>query len=144
MAWDIPGAVTALTGLISKLIPDKAARDAATAALQQMAEQGALTEELAQLQAITSAQTEINKVEAASTSLFIAGWRPYVGWICGTGLGMDCIVRPLVNWIAALCGHPVDFPVLTNALLQSTMAGLLGLGHISRTVEKIQGVQGNH
>lgn len=144
MAWDIPAAVTALSGIINKLIPDRAAAAAATATLQQMAAQGAIAEELAQLQAVTSAQTDVNKVEAASTSLFIAGWRPYVGWICGTGLGMDCIVRPLVNWIATLCGHPVDFPVLTNALLQSTMAGLLGLGHITRTFEKIQGVQGNH
>lgn len=142
---DIGNALGApLKALIDKLVPDRAAAAAAKSALDAQMATGALAQEMAQLVAVTSAQTDINKVEAASASLFIAGWRPYVGWICGTGLGMDCIVRPLVNWIAALCGHPVDFPVLSNALLQSTMAGLLGLGHIARTVEKVQGVVGKH
>lgn len=133
-----------IVAIINKVVPDRAAAAAAIATLNQMQLQGQLADEMAQLQAVTVNQTDIDKVEAASSSLFVAGWRPYVGWICGTGLGIDCILRPLVNWAAALCGHPVDFPVMSNVLLQSTMAGLLGLGHISRTVEKVQGVVGSH
>jgi Holin of 3TMs, for gene-transfer release len=133
-----------ILGLIGKLIPDKTAAAAAQAQLQMLAAQGALNEELAQLQAVTTAQSDINKVEAASTSLFVAGWRPYVGWICGTALGLDCIIRPLVNWIATLCGHPVDFPSLNNPWMQTTMSGMLGLGFGLRTYEKKQGIAGNH
>jgi hypothetical protein len=140
--WDLVAAP--ILKIIDKVVPDRAAADAAKAQLQQMVAQGALAEELAQLQAVTTAQSDINKVEAASTSLFVAGWRPYVGWICGTGLGLDCIVRPLVNWVATLCGHPVEFPSLNDPLLKSTLAGMLGLGYGLRTYEKSQGIAGNH
>jgi hypothetical protein len=126
-------------GIIGKLIPDKAAAAAAQAQLQMMVSQGAVTEELQQLTAITTAQTDVNKVEAASASIFVAGWRPYVGWVCGTGLAMEFIIGPLLTWAT---GH--QFPKLDSPLMNSILGGMLGLGHISRTVEKIQGVAGNH
>lgn len=131
-------------GLISRVIPDKAAADAAKAQLSSMALAGQLNEEMAELVAVTAAQTDINKVEASSKSLFIAGWRPFVGWVCGTGLAISCIIAPLFTWLATLAGHPVVFPKLDDPVLQSTLAGMLGLGHISRTIEKIQGVVGQH
>jgi hypothetical protein len=140
----IAGILKPISDIIMKVIPDKAAAAAAVAQLQQLQLQGALQEELIQLQAVTSAQTDVDKVEAASTSVFIAGWRPYVGWVCGTGLAISCIIAPMFTWLAALAGHPVVFPVLNDPLLQSTLAGMLGLGHITRTVEKIQGVVGQH
>jgi hypothetical protein len=133
-----------ILSIVNKLIPDKTAAAAAQAQLQMMVASGQLTEELAQLQAVTTAQSDINKVEAASASLFVAGWRPYVGWICGTALGLDCIVRPLVNWAAALHGHPIDFPALNSPWMQTTMTGMLGLGWSTRTYEKVKGVAGNH
>lgn len=131
-------------GLISRVIPDKSAADAAKAQLASMALAGQLNEEMTQLIAATTAQTDINKVEASSTSIFVAGWRPYVGWVCGTGLAISCIIAPLFTWLSALIGHPTQFPKLDDPLLQATLAGMLGLGHISRTVEKIQGVVGQH
>lgn len=136
--------VEPLTGIINKLIPDKAAAAAAIAKLQEMQAQGAIQEEVAQLTAVTSAQSDVDKVEAASTSLFIAGWRPFVGWICGVGLGMSTIIAPLFTWASALAGHPTPFPNLDNPLLQSTLAGMLGLGYGLRTYEKLKGAQGNH
>lgn len=140
--WDLVAAP--VLKIIDKAIPDRAAADAAKAALNQLGTQGALQEELLQLVAVTSAQSDVNKIEAASTSLFVAGWRPYVGWICGTALGLDCIIRPLVNWAATLCGHPVDFPSLNNVWMQTTMSGMLGLGFGLRTYEKKQGIAGSH
>lgn len=137
-------AIKAVGGIISKVLPDAAAAAAAKAQLAQMAAQGQLQEELLQLQAITSAQTDINKVEAGSTNMFIAGARPFIMWVCGIGLAMSCIVGPLFTWFTALIGHPTPFPQLNDPLLQSTMFGLLGLGHVTRTVEKIKGVVGNH
>lgn len=139
------GAVINKVGdLLSKVLPDKAAAAAAVAQLQMLQAQGALTQELTELAAITSAQTDVNKVEAASASIFIAGWRPFVGWVCGVALGVSSIVAPLFTWLATLAGHPVAFPVLTDPLLQATLAGMLGLGHVSRTIEKIQGVAAQH
>lgn len=137
-------AIKAVGSIISKVLPDTAAKEAAQAQLNTLAASGAIQEEMMQLAAVTSAQTDINKVEAASTSWFVAGWRPYVGWVCGTGLAISCIIAPMFTWLAALSGHPVVFPVLNDPLLQSTLAGMLGLGHITRTVEKIQGVVGKH
>ena len=133
-----------ILGIINKLIPDKTAAAAAQAQLQMMVAQGAINEELAQLQAVTTAQSDINKVEAASTSIFVAGWRPYVGWICGTGLGLQVIVAPLFTWLSTLIGHPTQFPKFDDVLLQSTLAGMLGLGYGLRTFEKFKGVAGNH
>lgn len=133
-----------ILGIINKVVPDKAAQQAAAEKLQQLAAQGELDEEMTQLKAVTSAQSDVDKVEAASTSLFIAGWRPFVGWICGAGLGMSTIVAPLFTWASALAGHPIPFPNLDNPLLQSTLAGMLGLGYGLRTYEKFKGVTGNH
>jgi hypothetical protein len=130
-------------GLISKVIPDRAAAAAATAQLQQMAAAGQLQEELLQLQAVTSAQTDINKVEAASTNWFIAGGRPAVIWICAAALALNLIFGPLFVWAAALAGHPTPFPTLDPNLLMALLFPLLGLG-AARTFEKVKGVAGNH
>ncbi len=140
--WEIVAAP--ILKIIDKVIPDKAAAQVAKDALTAQAQQGALAEELAELQSVTTAQTDINKVEAASANWWVAGWRPYIGWICGTGLAMSAIVGPLFTWVTMLCGHPTPFPIANDPLLQSTLAGLLGMGHISRTVEKIKGVTGSH
>jgi len=129
-----------VTDIINKVVPDTAAKQAAQAELQKLALQGSLQSELTQLLAVTSAQTDINKVEAASTNLFVSGWRPFIGWICGVGLGMSCIVGPLFTWIAALSGHPTPFPAFDDPLLRSTLAGMLGLGFGLRTYEKVKGV----
>lgn len=140
----IAGILKPISDIILKVVPDKSAAAAAVAQLSQMQASGQIQEELLQLQSVTSAQSDVDKVEAASTSWFVAGWRPYVGWVCGTGLAISCIIAPMFTWIAALSGHPIVFPVLNDPLLQSTLAGMLGLGHITRTVEKIQGVVGKH
>ncbi len=136
--WDLIAAP--LLKIVDKLVPDRAAAQAMKDELSKMAAQGQLQEELADLQSVTTAQTDINKIEAASTNWWVSGWRPYIGWICGTGLAMSAIIGPLFNWFTILIGHPLTFPVPSDPLLQSTLAGLLGMGHISRTIEKIQGV----
>jgi hypothetical protein len=140
----IGGVVGAIGNIIGKVIDNKEKAAEATAKLQELFVSGQLTAELEQLKAVTSAQSDVNKIEAASTSLFIAGWRPFVGWICGVGLGMSCIVAPLFTWVTTLCGHPTPFPDLNNPILQSTLAGMLGLGYGLRTYEKLKDVASNH
>lgn len=131
--------IDGVTSIIGKVIPDRAAAAAATAQYQTMVLSGQLQEEMLQLQAITSAQSDINKVEAASTDSFTSRWRPFIGWVCGTGLAVQFLVRPFVMWGCNLVGHPTDFPSLDMGTLLTLLGGLLGLGAM-RTTEKLKGV----
>ena len=89
------------------------------------------------------AQTEVNKVEASSSNIFVAGWRPAVGWICAFGLAYAVILAPLIAFIARLAGYQGSFPVIEGEILNTTLFGMLGLG-LFRTAEKITGKTGNH
>jgi hypothetical protein len=136
-SWD--KVAETVTGIINKVVPDRAAAAAATATFNQLAANGQLQEELLQLQAITSAQSDINKVEAGSSSLFVAGWRPGIGWVCTLALASQYIARPLVQWGFTLAGHPVPtLPGIDDNLWQ-LMFGMLGMGSL-RTFEKFKGV----
>jgi hypothetical protein len=132
-----------ILGIINKLIPDKAAAAVAQVELQKMAASGAIQEELAQLQAITSAQSDINKVEAASTNWWVAGARPGIMWVCFAALASQYVLRPFVIWGFVLAGHSAPaLPGLDDNLWQ-LMFGMLGMGTL-RTAEKFKGVAGNH
>jgi hypothetical protein len=112
--------------LIDKLIPDPGAQDAARLELLKLQQSG-------ELSAMT-AQTEINKVEAASPSVFVSGWRPAIGWVCALAMGYQYLARPFMTaFLPAL-----SFPGLDDNLWQ-LMMGMLGLGGL-RTFEKTQGV----
>lgn len=86
-----------------------------------------------------TAQNEVNKIEAQSSSLFVAGWRPFIGWICGSGLAIQFIVNPLATFTCATLGHPIQFPLLETGTMIQLLVGMLGLGAM-RTYEKLQGV----
>jgi len=85
----------------------------------------------------TVAQIELNKVEAGNGSVFVAGWRPFVGWVCGVGLGAQVILFPLLDRIF---NWKMTFD---TELLVLTLSGMLGLGSM-RTLEKIKGVSTNN
>lgn len=84
-------------------------------------------------------QIETNKVEAASSNLFVAGWRPAIGWVGATALGWTWIVAPLVNWLASLAGANVQPPALPAEAIYPVILGMLGIS-ASRTIEKMRGV----
>lgn len=86
-------------------------------------------------------QLNVNAAEAANTNLFVSGWRPFIGWVCGLGLATQFMVNPLVTWIAALAGKPVAFPSLDLGTLLTLLFGMLGLGAM-RSYEKVQGASG--
>lgn len=121
-----------VTGLLDKFIQDKdekakLAHDIATMASKQAHEQ-------------VLAQLEVNKAEAASNSMFVAGWRPAVGWICALGMFSNFLLFPLVNFLSNISGHDVVIPLIDLTTMMPVLLGMLGLGGL-RTVEKIQGVQ---
>lgn len=89
-------------------------------------------------------QLEINKQEAASTNVFVAGWRPMVGWVCASALAYHFVLQPFLQFGLIAIHHPpmVPLPVLDAAtLITGLLAPLLGLGAM-RTFEKVQGAPG--
>lgn len=79
-------------------------------------------------------QVELNKLESQHSSIFVAGWRPFLGWICGLGLSFAFILNPIAQW---LTGHPG--PQLPMDTIHDLVIALLGLGTL-RTYEKYKGV----
>jgi len=79
------------------------------------------------------AQVELNRIGAAHRSVFIAGWRPFIGWVCGVGLAFTFLVNPLLQW---LTGEPG--PTLPNDVIMELVLGMLGLAGV-RTAEKLAG-----
>lgn len=117
--------------IIQRVFPDPAQANAAKLELLKLQQSG----DLAQI----TGQLEINKVEAANSSVFVSGWRPAVGWICAAAVGYQYLVRPLAIAGFAAYGHPLPImPGLDDNLWQ-LLLGMLGLGGL-RTYEKVQGV----
>jgi hypothetical protein len=87
---------------------------------------------------ILNAQAQINLVEASSTNIFVAGWRPAAGWCCVLGLIYSVFLRPMISWIATMAGASAVPPVIDDVMLMQLLFGMLGLGAL-RTYEKIKG-----
>ena len=85
------------------------------------------------------AQLEVNKAEAAHKSVFVAGWRPFVGWVCGVALAYHFILAPLLQFSFALAGMDQELPEFDFSQLSTVLMGMLGLGGL-RTFEKMKGV----
>lgn len=81
------------------------------------------------------AQLAINQEEAKSSSLFVAGWRPFIGWVGGLGLSYQVLLMPIGNGIAAALGFPAVFVGIDISLLQTTLGTMLGLG-VARSWDK--------
>lgn len=84
-------------------------------------------------------QLEVNKAEAQSTSLFVAGWRPFVGWTCGFALAYASILYPFMQFVTTYFGYTGKFPEIDTTITMQVLFGLLGLGGM-RTYEKAKGV----
>lgn len=116
--------------IINRFFPDKEEARKAEAEFLKLAMDGELKQVIAQLQ--------INAQEAANPSIWVAGWRPFYGWVGGTGFGYAVLFQPLLAWIASIKGWPVP-PLLDVDLLMVVAGGMLGIGGL-RTYEKRTGV----
>lgn len=116
--------------IIDRLFPDQEQKAQAELELLKLTQSGDLQTTLAQL--------EINAKEAAHPSIFVAGWRPFVGWGCGIGLLYATVGHNLLAWLAQSQGWPIP-PSVDADLLVYTLGGLLGIGGL-RTLEKVKGV----
>ena len=95
-------------------------------------------EEKAQLiQEINKAQIEVNKVEANSNSLFVSGWRPFVGWTCGVALCYHFVLPPFLTFVLYSFGQQITLPTFDMGTLTTILMGMLGLGGL-RSYEKVK------
>jgi hypothetical protein len=133
---DLTSVLGVVATVIDRAFPDPAQRDAAKLKLLELQQSG----EMAQLAADTElakAQAAINQTEAANPNLFVSGWRPFVGWVCGLGLAYAFLIKPIASpLIQKWSGVPME--ALDISTLLTLLFGMLGLGGL-RTFEKING-----
>ncbi len=122
----IPVLAPILDRTLAALIPDPAAR-------QKM--MGDLYGQLAQSDL---SQLEVNRAEAGHSSLFVAGWRPAIGWICAAALAYQFIFMPLALWVTAWKGIDFATPPVLDEHVWELMFGMLGMGAL-RSLEKLKG-----
>ena len=119
------GAVTNLaSAAINRIWPDKSEAEKQQLAAAVMVVQG---------------QLDINKVEAANPSVFVSGWRPFIGWVCGTACAWNWIGLPIAKLLITIFSYPVDLTPANLTEMMPVLLGMLGLGGL-RTLEKINGV----
>lgn len=119
------GAVADLaSNVISKIWPDKTEQEKQQLAAAVMVVQG---------------QIDINKAEAANPSVFVSGWRPAIGWVCGAACAWNWVLLPVAKVAAIALGHPLGLAPADLSEMWPLLLGMLGLGGL-RSVEKISGV----
>lgn len=126
----IPLLMPAVTEVLDRLIPDKA--EAAKVKLEMEAKI---------IEAVASqniAQMEINKEEAKNSNIFISGWRPFIGWVCGSAFAYHFLLQPFMVFLCATFGYKVDLPVFDMDALNTVLMGMLGLGGL-RSFDKFKG-----
>jgi len=121
-----------VTGILDKFIEDKDAKNAMAHEIATMAEKAA--------HEAAMAQVEVNKMEAQHRSLFVAGWRPFIGWTCGIALAYHFVLNPLIMFGVSWAGVEIpDLPEFDMSSLMTVLMGMLGLGGL-RTFEKVKKV----
>jgi hypothetical protein len=128
----ISAVLPAVTDIVSRFLPE----DKEKRAVAEREIKAQLTAHLAQ---IDLAQLGINKVEAGHRSIFVAGWRPFIGWTCGVALCYTYVLQPITVFVMIQTGHVVPLPEMDLSAMMPVLMGMLGLGGL-RTFEKFKGV----
>lgn len=126
---------------IDKIWPDKSEALKAKMALEQAIQDGRIAEMQAQFDN-AKAQLEVNAKEATNASIFVSGWRPFIGWVCGAGFAYAFVLQPLLVFILVASGHtfpPDQLPEIDFATMSPILLGMLGLGGM-RSFEKTRNV----
>jgi hypothetical protein len=121
--------------VIDKIFPNKDDANKAKIALMELQQKGELADLDANLK-VAIQQGIVNAEEAKSASLFVSGWRPFIGWICGVSLGYNYIFMPFFTYLSIWYSKSAPaMPALETGELTTILLGMLGLG-VLRTVEK--------
>ncbi len=124
--------ISPVSNLLEKVVPDSDKRAELAHEIATMAER--------QAHDIALAQIEVNKAEASSQSVFKGGWRPFIGWVCGSAFAYHFLVQPIAVFVLAYAGMDTPpLPEFDMGALMTVLGGMLGLGSL-RTFEKYKGV----
>tara|TARA_B100000212_G_C27269072_1_gene487895 strand:+ start:162 stop:563 length:402 start_codon:yes stop_codon:yes gene_type:complete len=123
--------VQPVTGLLDKFIEDKDQKNKLAHEISTMAERHA--------QELAKGQLEINKAEAQSRNIFVAGWRPFIGWTCGVAMAYNYVIHPIMIFVLAQLDYLVALPALDLGEMMPVLMGMLGLGGL-RSFEKYKGI----
>jgi len=119
------GAVSELANtVIGKIWPDKSEAE---------------KQQLSAAVTLVQGQLEVNKIEASNPSVFVSGWRPFIGWVCGMACAWNWIGISVVSTICTILKNPVLLQKADVSEMMPVLLGLLGLGAL-RTYEKAKGV----
>lgn len=111
-------------------IPDPAARERASLEMQ--------ADLLKYAAEQSQAQMEVNKVEAAHSSLFVAGWRPFIGWMGGCSLGYAFLLQPILSWFLEIVGVTTPLPEPNTEAMMALVTAMLGVT-AARSFDKWKG-----
>lgn len=126
--FGIDDAVAAGLKILDKFIPDPAEKAKAEAELR------------SSLLSWDRGQLQVNAVEAAHRSIFIAGWRPFLGWVFGIAFAFQLVLYPIAAWAASMFFYvALPEPPKLDPIMREIIVGMLGIGGL-RTYEKIKGV----
>lgn len=125
--------------IIDRVWPDPDQRAKAKLELYKAQQAGEFAEADRTLQ-LAMAQLQINAVEAANSSVFVAGWRPFIGWVCGIAFTLKFVLGPAFATIMSVFGYHITLPSLDITEITALLAGMLGIGGL-RTIEKLKGVK---
>lgn len=126
-------------GIIGKVV-DKAIPDPAMKAKLQLDLATLADQENQRAHDEMMGQIGTNTAEASNSNMFVAGWRPFIGWTGGIGIAYSCVLEPMMNWVATVVfSYHGSFPTLETGQLYGLVTGMLGFGTM-RAVEKIKGV----
>ena len=127
----IPSLIPLVGDVLDRFFPDKEKAEQAKREIEAQ-----LTEHLSK---IDLAQISVNRAEARHRSIFIAGWRPFVGWSCGLSLCYVYLIQPILIFIMGQTGYLVHLPEVDFSTMMPVLLGMLGLGGL-RSWEKWKGV----
>lgn len=128
----ITSLIAPVSGLLDKFIEDKDQRALLAHEIATLAEK--------QAQEQIVGQIKTNQIEAAHQSMFVAGWRPAVGWVCALAMLLNFILIPFINLGLEFGGLDLQLDLIDMETMLPVLFGMLGLGGM-RTAEKLKGVQ---
>jgi hypothetical protein len=126
MAFGLDDAIATGLKIIDKFVPDPQAKIAAEKDLRDS------------LKGWDDGQLKVNEAEATNANVFVAGWRPAIGWCCAFAVGYTYILVPVGMWVGFIIGKPIPKPPVLDGNLWELMFAMLGMSGL-RTFEKIKG-----
>ena len=125
--------ISPITDLVGEIVVDKDKRNEINLQIAEIADRAdqRYHEELI-------AQTEVNKIEAQHASVFVAGWRPFIGWTGGVGIAYTFVLAPFIEFVARAAGYTQEMPMPDAGQLMTLVTAMLGVGAM-RSYDKMKG-----